>query len=378
MNIRKSAPTVLIAAVIVMVVIVSVVSNYISHRMVTAFEEAQFSMMGQIVQSKLQDAEKKAISAAELVAAMPAVKKAFAAGKRDELLATTLAAYKIQHDKYGLSQAQFHTAPATSFLRVHNPEKFGDDQISYRKIVAEVNESNAIRKGVEITTSGIGIFGTLPMTDEAGKPTGSFEMGLEFGPVLDELKKSNGFEVALFIDEKMLQETATALKGDVFNSQNRTGRFVKFHSTHPELSRALVLDGDIEVRDDSSYIREAGGVPYGVLLQPVYNYTKKQIGVIAVVRSFAATRSADGQSIVWQTMLGLISIIMLSGMVLVVIRGMVLRPVEALTERVTALANGVQSEPMPDEALCDELKALSEQCEALAARKASGKAGDAT
>lgn len=376
MNIRKSAPAVLIAAVVTMVVLVSVVSNIISHRMVTAFEESQFSMMGQIMQAKLQDAERKAISAAELVAAMPPVKKVFAARKRDELLALTAPAFKIQQDKYGLSQAQFHTAPATSFLRVHNPEKFGDDQIAFRKLVAEVNETNAIRKGVEITTSGIGIFGTLPVTDEAAKPVGSFEMGLEFGPVLDELKKSNGFEVALFIDEKMLQETATSLKGDIFNSQNRVGRYVKFHSTHAELSRALVQDGDIEVRDDYTYIREAGGVPYGVLLQPVYNYTKKQIGVIAVVRSFAATRSADGQSIVWQVMLGLLSIIVLTGVVLVVVRGMMLRPVEALTERVTVLAQGGEGGPVPDEALCDELKALSEQCEVLGARAAAGKAGE--
>ena len=203
-------------------------------------------------------------------------------------------------------------------------------------------------------------------------------MGLEFGPVLDELKKSNGFEVALFIDEKMLQETATSLKGDVFNSQNRVGRFVKFHSTHPELSRALVQDGDIEVTDNHSYIREAGGVPYGVLLQPVYNYTKKQIGVIAVVRSFAATRSADGQSVVWQTLLGLISIIVLSGVVMVVVRGMLLRQVEALTDRASGLVSGTESEPVPDEALCEELQALSTQVEALAAQRSQDKSGDAS
>jgi methyl-accepting chemotaxis protein len=175
MKFRQSAPAVLIGAVIVVIATISVVSNIISHRMAASFEATQFELMEKIMHSKLHGAEGKAIAAAESIAAMPAVRKAFAAQQRDELLAVTRDAFKVQHEKYGISQAQFHLAPAMSFLRVHNPEKFGDDQAKFRQMVVEVNRANGIRKGIEITTSGIGIFGTMPVTDAAGKAIGSFE-----------------------------------------------------------------------------------------------------------------------------------------------------------------------------------------------------------
>lgn len=369
MKFRHSAPAVLIGAVIAIVSAISVISNLISHRMAASFEEAQFALMGQIMQSALQDAEARAIAAAELVAASPAVKKAFTTRNRDELLAATQEGFRLQHEKYGMSQAQFHLAPAVSFLRVHNPPKHSEDLSAYRKIVLEVNQANAIRKGVEVTTSGVGIFGTLPMTDESGKATGSFEMAQEFGPLLDGLKKTYGFELGLFVDEKILRETATSLKGEIFSERNRVGAYVKFHSTHPELLRALVADGDVSVPEESHYLREANGVPYGVLLQPVYNYAKKPIGVVAIVRDFSATRSADGQAVVWQTLVGIFAVVLLAGIIMIVIRGMVLRPMAALSDRVAALADGDEAGDLPDaQSYCDEVRALAANCERLAGR----------
>lgn len=376
MKFRTSAAAVLIGAVILVIAIISLVSNLISHRMAASFEQGQFVLMGKIMQSKLHGAEGKAISAAESIAAMPAIKKAFAARNRDELLASTKGSFLVLKEKYGISQGQFHLPPAVSFLRIHNPEKFGDDQSRSRQIVVEVNRVNSIRKGIEITSSGIAIFGTLPMTDEAGKNIGSFETGMDFGPLLDELKKTYGFELALFIDEKSLRETATSIKADIYSEQNRVGPYVKFYATHPELMRNLVTDKDIVVSEDTHYLREANGVPHGVILQPVYNYAKRPIGVLAMAANFSETRSADGQAVVWQSLLGILSAILLSGVVLVVIRGMLLRPMAVLNERVNALANGEEARELPGlTTWCQEMQDLAGHCERLA-RHADHSEGD--
>jgi methyl-accepting chemotaxis protein len=372
MKFRHSAPAVLITAAVIVIAMISLASNMISHRMAAAFEDAQFEIMGKIMQSKLNGAEGKAIAAAETIAASPAVKKAFAAQDREGLLATTRDAYRVLHEKYGISQAQFHLAPAVSFLRVHNPERHGDDQSQFRQIVVEVNRVHAIRKGIEITTSGIGIFGTLPMQDGSGKPLGSFEAGMEFSPLLDELKKTYGFELAVYFDEKTLRETATSLKGDIFNEKNRVGPYVTFYATHPELIRSLVGDGDISITEDSNYQREAAGKPYGVLLQPVYNYAKKQIGVVAIAADFSATRAADGQATVWQTLLGVLSAIVLIGAILVVVRGKLLRPLQSLNDHVSALSNNTDAGERPDTAgWCEEMRDLAKSCEQLAAQDPS-------
>lgn len=375
MKFRHSAPAVLMTAMVVVIATISLVSNIISHNMTATFEETQFTLMGRIMQSKLHGAETKASSGAEMIGAMPSVKQAFAAGNREELLAATRDAFRIIHEKYGISQAQFHVAPATSFLRVHNPEKFGEDLSRYRQMVVEVNRAHAIRKGIEITTSGIAIFGAIPMNDDAGVHTGSFELGLEFGPLLDELKKSYGFELAVFINEKLLRETATSLSGDILNEQNRVGQYVKFYATHAELMRNLVTDGDINITEENHYQREATGVPYGVLLVPVYNYAKQHIGVVAMAKDFSATRSAEGQAIVWQSWLALISFLLLLGVVLTVIRGLLLRPLRLLNQRFAALANNEDGPaPAPIGGVCEELQQLSDHCDQMRSRRGAAKA----
>ncbi|MBK9441499.1 MAG: hypothetical protein IPN53_09365 [Comamonadaceae bacterium] len=376
MKFRQSAPAVLIGAVIVVIATVSIASNLISHRMAASFEETQFALMGQIMQSKLSGAEGKAMAAAEGLASMPAVVKAFSEQDREALLTASQGTFKVMHEKHGVSQAQFHLAPALSFLRLHNPEKFDDDQSKFRQMVVEVNRTNGIRKGIEVTTSGIGIFGTLPLADNTGQVLGSFEMAMEFGPLLDELKKAYGFELALFINEKILHDTATSLKGDIFNEQNRVGPYIKFYSTHPELLRRLVDSGDINITEESHYLRDANGVPHGVLLQPVYNYAKKQIGVVAMARDFSATRSADGQAIVWQTLLGVLSAMLLAGVVLIVLRGLVTRPMAVLNERMAALADGTHARDLPGaETWCKEMRALAQNCERIATQADSNKSG---
>lgn len=369
MKFRRSAPAVLIGAALSVVLIISVVSSLISRQMTASFQEAQFELMGRVVTSALATAESQAVAGAEWMAALPQVRKAFAARNREELLGITREAFELQRDKYGLSQAQFHLPDIKSFLRVHNPSKFGEDLSSYRQIVVEVNETRAIRRGIEITTSGVGIFGTVPMVDLAGRHNGSFETALEFGPLLDALKKTYGFELAVYIDEKALRATTTSLGGDVLSERNRVGKYVMFHATHPDLLRGVVQESDIGIVEESHYVRDAVGSPYGVLLLPVYNFAKKQIGVVAVAQNFGAMQSAGGNAVLWQVLLGLVSAVLLTGFILVTLRGLLLQPLAALVERFSALARGESSEtPAPQGPLCDELQALADSYEPLRLR----------
>jgi hypothetical protein len=132
---------------------------------------------------------------------------------------------------------------------------------------------------------------------------------------------------------------------------------------------SLVTDGDFRTNDEVTYVRDAAGEPYGVLLQPIYSYSKKPIGVLAVASNFSETRSADGQSLTWQVLLGLASAILLIGVVLVVIRGLLLKPMQDLTGHVSALASSeVTDEKLSTDDWCDELQQLNAECERLAHR----------
>ena len=360
MTFKRKAPTILIITVIIAVLSISIVSSRISTNLVTAAEEGQFSIMSNIVRSKIKNAEDRAAARTEIISMSPEVKAAFAARDRDKLYAITKDIYRVQAEKYGINQAHFHEAPAVSFLRINKPEVFGDDISSFRQIVVDVNRNLMLRKGVNVTRSGPAVMAVLPMTDKDGKPIGSFEMGSDFGPILDDLKTTYGFEMALFIDEKLLHNVMDFVGAEVFNDRNRLGKYLKFYSTHAELLRQLINEKDILISEDSHYLRDASGIPYGVLLQPLYDYAGKQIGVIMTANNFSATRAAAGQAFIWQSLLALSAIVLLAGIIIIVLRGLLLQPLALISERLNILLfTSERPRPIIDQAyLCEELQEL--------------------
>ena len=167
-----------------------------------------------------------------------------------------------QKDKYGVDQAQFHSLPPTSFLRLHDPENFGDDLSKFRPIVVAVNRDQTARKGFAIARSGPAIFGVVPMFDPQEKHIGSFEVGIAFNNLLDNLKSAYNLELAVFVDEKSLHEFAKGVQPGIFSDQNRVGKYIRFHSTNSAVFQSLVSDRDLNTTENTQYTREALGVTY--------------------------------------------------------------------------------------------------------------------
>jgi methyl-accepting chemotaxis protein len=370
MRFSRYAPATLILSVIGAVGCIAAVSCWTSARMAASLRTERLEVMERIIQTKVEDAETRALSAAEILAAIPAVRRAFAARDKEGLYRITRDAFEALKAKYGISQAQFHLAPAISFLRLHNPGRPQEDLSGYRKIVVEVNQTGALRRGIEITASGLGILGTVPMTDEDGTPTGSFEVGMQVAPLLDGLRKDHGFEFALFINKDSLLEVATAMGRGIYDRRNTFGPFINYYSTHEDLMSGLVTVDDIDVTDDTGYVRSFAGEAFGVLLQPVYSYAGHQIGVLAAARTFDDIESRSGQALIWQALAAALAVVMLSGIILIVVRGFLLRPLQLIGHRFESLAGGGRSEAIDAAAVaCHELRALAASYEKLRGRR---------
>jgi methyl-accepting chemotaxis protein len=341
MTFRRSAPAALIAAVVIVVVGLTVLSGRLFSGLTTSVEQNQFQLMQSILDTALRDAGDEALARADIIAALPTTRAAVAAKDRDKLLAEFAEMFTIQKDRRGVDQAQFHVPPATSLLRLHDPAQHGDDLTRFRPIVAAVNRERAARKGYAIARRGPAIFGVVPISDAQGAHIGSFEFGLDFGPLIDGLKAAYGLDFSLYIEERPLREFARAVDPAVLSDQNRVGRFVQFHTTNRALMRDLVADADIAVVNEPvRYTREAQGVPHGILLVALRDGAGDSLGVIAAARDFSSSRAASGRSLVWQICLAVFAIVILTGVVLVVIRGFLLRPLEVINARFAALAAG--------------------------------------
>ncbi len=182
----------LIAVIIPLVVtqVSSIVYEAESRELGKLFDNAQAE-----INSKGQMAQALSL----LVAQTPEVQQEFAEGNRDALVHRTVPLFKIFKEKYGVRQFQFHTPPATSFLRAHKPQKFGDDLSSFRKTVVRTNESKQPVSGLEKGVAGLGIRGLAPVFYN-GEHIGSVEFGMSFGrPFFEQFKKEYNVDIALYV-----------------------------------------------------------------------------------------------------------------------------------------------------------------------------------
>ncbi|QDO95850.1 HAMP domain-containing protein [Ferrovibrio terrae] len=206
----------------------------------------------------------KATALSALVANMPDVQAAMAAGERDRLAKMLVPSFQALRKDYGAVQMQFHTPPATSFLRVHRPDRFGDDLSSFRHTVVATNASRKPTQGLEFGVEGLGVRGMVPMLHD-GKHIGSFEFGMSFGQFFfDSFKQRYGVDVALFVQDKD-------------GMKRFAGTFEDAALTRPE-DLSAALGGQMIVRRADT---TAG--PRTMLIGAVRDYSDKPFGSVVIV-----------------------------------------------------------------------------------------------
>lgn len=159
--------------------------------------DAQAQALKQAYESEEGLAVEAAVMGAVTLGNTPDVVSAFAAGDRQRLSAAALPLF-AEVKKQGISQVQFHLPPATSFLRLHQPAKFGDDLSSIRSTVVEANRDRKAVYGLEEGVSGWGIRAVVPVSVN-GKHIGTVEYGADFGEdFLKRLQKERTGEYFLY------------------------------------------------------------------------------------------------------------------------------------------------------------------------------------
>ena len=143
----------------------------------------------------------KAYGLAETVATLPEVQKTFAAGDRERLMALTAPIHGVGKAKLNIHQFQFHLPPATSFLRLHEPTKFGDDLSATRPTIVKASGTKQPVLGLDTGPFGMGIRGVAPVSSE-GKFIGVVEFGIAVNDrLLQPLHQRYGINAAIAIDK---------------------------------------------------------------------------------------------------------------------------------------------------------------------------------
>jgi methyl-accepting chemotaxis protein len=295
------------------------------------------------VMAQIEQEAATATALSLLVAELPAAQAAMVAGERDALLAMTGPAFRTLRERANVDQFQFHTPPATSFLRVHQPAKFGDDLSSFRATVVETNRARQAVRGLEGGVAGLGIRGVVPVV-HAGRHLGSVEFGMSFGkPFFERLKARAGIDLALHLP-----------KGEKIDTFVTTGEGLRLLE---DARYRAVLAGESVVAHATWQ-----GAPHAVFAGPVKDYSGRAIGVLelAMDNSEYVTALNRARNLVIAIAGGALVI------ALVIAAGLarsIARPIVGITGVMSRLADGDSAVEIPGLARVDEVGAMAKAVE---------------
>ena len=325
---RQKILLVVIPATLLMAVI-SAYSSIVSHQaLFEGCKQRELRFVARLIQADLKEQMNKAAAIASMVVNLPSVPKDFRAGNRQQMLDNLLPAFSIQRDRYGVTDAHFHTAPATSFLRLYAPEdKPGEDLSSFREIVVSTNKVHEPRKSVEIGRLGVGIR-AIDLVKDADGYIGSFEVGMNFMYVLEDVKENTGFETGTFVDDALMSSIATSVPKP--DSERIVAGLRNVEATDWNIIKSVVTpDLLTSATDIRMELKTIAGTDYGIVVVPLLDYKGSNIGSIVSIQEFDAYKNQMNAAIVRAIAFSLLQVLVLAGIVIVMINAMFVRPAAA-------------------------------------------------
>ena len=295
--------------------------------------------------SALSNESQRALTLAHSLALNTDIQSRFAARDRDGLKKMLTPGFDEMRERDGVVQLQFHLAPATSFLRVHRPEKYGDDLSSFRLTVVQANASHKAVFGLENGIEGLGVRGVEPV-DFEGTPIGSVEVGLALGNAFfQRFKQETGNDVAFYIKKG----GALTLFGSSFEASTKFPDSVLTAGMNSvsAVQRAVI-----------------NGVAYVEASTPVTDYHGDVIGVCVFAADITKLDAISGRATLNSVAiagLGIVVIAFFVGLLNVRIVG----PLRGMTKTMTVLANGKNDIAVPFRARTDEIGAMAEAVQAF-------------
>ncbi|MEW8659263.1 MAG: methyl-accepting chemotaxis protein [Candidatus Thiodiazotropha endolucinida] len=328
-----------LAVVIVLAITLSAAFNFMGGALHSA-EENEMQEIFKTVVAGIESEGRLAKAMSALVAGIPEVQGYFASRDRAALEQLFVPGFQVLKKEYGVRQFQFHEPPATSFLRVHKPAKFGDDLSSFRLTVVEGNKSKKVIQGLEVGVAGLGVRGLVPVSHD-GQHVGTVEFGMSFGQsFFDEYSKNHEIDMELYINRNgTMDRFATTMAGnDLVGMQQLKGLGAGKH---------IFDKGELD------------GKPVAYYAASVKNYSGESIGVLVLAKDRSYFADSMSNLMMMVIGLGLLSVLLIGSMVWLISRGVV-KPIcdAAVAMEGIASAEGDLTVRM-DESGSDEVTRLS-------------------
>ncbi|MCA9933222.1 MAG: GAF domain-containing protein [Ardenticatenaceae bacterium] len=311
----------------------------------SATEEENMATLYGIFNNRLQSLENFSVALATEAANNPEIQAAFAAHDRQRLTDLTLPAFLTLQKEFGIVQYQYHLPPATSFLRLHQLDRFDDDLSAFRNTVLQANATQQPVSGPEIGRAGLGIRGVVPVQYE-GQHIGTVEFGLSIDQnLLNQLKSGIGSDWQILLRQD-LAEVATF--DEAAADPGPTSNLLLLYSTleNPYFAPANAYNQALNGTPAFTRRVNASGQNYSYYTAPLRDFSGTIIGTIDIMTDrtgFIQAQTQKGITFVISTLIALVVVGI--GLGTIVTRS--LRPVGELTTAAEAIAAGNINRTVP-------------------------------
>ncbi len=332
----KTRLLLLVGTLIAILIVVPVVVQY-RDTMHQAREQGrlQAEELATRATDQLHETEKELLLVARTVAHMPAASRYLAERDRPALLSLCMPLFKQLKEHMELNVFHFHVPPATSFLRLQKPAKYGDDLSGFRKTVVDVNRTLQPISAIEVGRAGMSVRAVVPvMYTDPGATEERHVGSVEFGAPLKQafvkaVKKLTGNNVALIVPD-----------GQGFKVQAAT--------YDPDLSsaRTAVLRKVMATEKMTTVQGSLKGHEVITALRPITDYSGKAVGVLAVPLDISAVLHRAHRRALYTIIAGFAAIFLVQGVIWLLFNRLINRPLDDLTRRLEKASQGDLTQTM--------------------------------
>jgi methyl-accepting chemotaxis protein len=307
-------------------------------------EESYLHSLQHIFNTRLHEMENFALGLALQVASDTDVQAAFAAGDRERLIALTGPAYQQIDRSFDVPQHQFHLPPATSFLRLHQLNKYDDDLSSIRYTVVQANAEQRPISGVEVGRAGIGIRGVAPVAYE-GRHIGTVEFGVNVDQtLLEQLQQAYDVDWQILLSQDAT--TIATLNGQPVDA-GPIPELSRLAGTQPDLLYApvSVYRQVLQTTDGPAVMSRIDQGRIAIYSFPLQDFSGRTIGVVDILYDRSASLADQNREMLNEIVIAVLAMIVV-GFGLTYSVTYHLRPIRHLTRNAQLIADGDMSQPV--------------------------------
>lgn len=269
---------------------------------------------------------------------------AFADGDRGRLLDVTQPLYASLKNQ-GITNWMFHTRePQMSvFLRLHNPEKYGDTL--HRFIDKEVVRTHSLVTGNELAKAGFAVRVLRPVYDSHRAVAGYVEFGEELGHFIHTMKGETGNDYGLLLSKGYVDRQFWADSNKTWNRRDNwddNPSFVLADKT-TDSDNIIRFDGDLGVVPDNGQVLERiqdGNTVFVRGLFPIRDASGHIVGAMFVVHDISSLYLAMRHMQMVMVLVIVVALSIGTFLVLTLLRKLVFRRLENIIAVATRVVGG--------------------------------------